>query len=208
MFLFAGIIKRKSTVLELRKAEFSDLDRIMDILADGRSALAALGIDQWQGGYPAREVIESDIARREGVVVADGDMLVATAMVACRDEFDYRYIEGGSWLTESLPDDPCYVVVHRVAVTGAKKNNGIGASILDYALRLARELGCVSVRIDTHPGNVPMQRLLEKSGFTKCGTIYISHAEGATPERYAYEKTVQGRNAPAAEAPLHFAELR
>ncbi len=177
--------------MELRKAEFSDLDRIMEILADGRSALAALGIDQWQGGYPAREVIEHDIARREGVVVDDENgNPVATAMVACREEFDYREITDGAWLTESLPGDPCYVVVHRVAVAGDRKNGGIGASILEYAAWLAEELGCSSVRIDTHPGNIPMQRLLEKNGFSKCGIICISHAEGATPERYAYEKMV------------------
>lgn len=177
--------------MELRKAEFSDLDRIMEILADGRSALAALGIDQWQGGYPAREVIEHDIARSESVVVADehGDP-VATAMVACREELDYREIFDGSWLTDSLPGDPCYVVVHRVAVAGEWKHGGIGASILEYAAWLAEKLGCASVRIDTHPGNIPMQRLLEKHGFSKCGIIRISHAEGATPERYAYEKTV------------------
>ena len=92
--------------MELRKAEFSDLDRIMEILADGRSALAALGIDQWQGGYPAREVIEHDIARREGVVVDDENgNPVATAMVACREEFDYREITDGAWLTGAARTD-------------------------------------------------------------------------------------------------------
>ena len=177
--------------MELRKAEHSDLDRIMEILSDGRDALAALGTDQWQGGYPTREIIENDIARRESLVSVDDEgRLMATAMVACRDELDYREIFDGAWLTESLPDDPCYVVVHRVAVASEKKHNGVGASILDYAAWLARELGCASVRIDTHPGNVPMQKLLEKNGFTRCGTIRISHAEGATPERYAYEKVV------------------
>ncbi len=162
----------------------------MGILADGRAALAALGTDQWQGGYPAREVIDADITRGESIVACEGTRLVATAMVACRDELDYRTIENGSWLTESLPDDPCYVVVHRVAVASEGKNKGVGSSILDYACRLARSLGCTSVRIDTHPGNTPMQRLLEKNGFAQCGIIHISHAEGATSERYAYEKMV------------------
>ena len=162
----------------------------MDILDDGRTALAALGTDQWQGGYPAREVIEGDIDRGESIIACEGEELIATAMVACRDELDYQTIFDGRWLTESLPGDPCYVVVHRVAVVQDRKNNGVGSAILEYAANLARNLGCASVRIDTHPGNAPMQRLLEKVGFKRCGIICISHSEGATPERFAYEKTV------------------
>ncbi|MEG0376383.1 MAG: GNAT family N-acetyltransferase [Raoultibacter sp.] len=177
--------------MELRKAEVSDLDYIMEILAQGRVSLAALGIDQWQGGYPHREVIEADIARGESFVAADESGLpVATAMIACRDEIDYRHITDGTWLTESFEDSPCYVVVHRVAVSPQSKNGGIAVSFLDHAAAIANNLGCASIRIDTHPGNVPMQKLLEKCGFTRCGIIYISHAEGATPERFAYEKLI------------------
>lgn len=161
----------------------------MEILVQGRISLAALGIDQWQGGYPHREVIEGDIKRGESYVAADEDGVpVATAMIARRDEIDYRSITDGTWLTESFEDSPCYVVVHRVAVSPQSKHGGIAASILDYAADIARDLGCTSLRIDTHPGNVPMQKLLEKARFTRCGIIFISHAEGATPERFAYEK--------------------
>ena len=55
---------------------------------------------------------------------------------------------------------------------------------------LARERGAASVRVDTHPGNVPMQRLLGRCGYVRCGIILIGHAEGATPERVAFEKLV------------------
>ena len=36
--------------MQFRPTRASDVDRIMDILAEGRRALAELGIDQWQGG--------------------------------------------------------------------------------------------------------------------------------------------------------------
>ena len=177
--------------MELRKAEVSDLTYIMEILVKGRASLAAMGIDQWQGGYPHKEVIEGDIKRGESyVVINDEGALVATAMLACRDEFDYHIISDGAWLTESLDETSCYVVVHRVAVDPLSKNGGIAMQILNYAAEKARSLGCASLRVDTHPGNVPMQKVLEKDGFTRCGTICISHAEGATPERFAYEKLV------------------
>ena len=59
-----------------------------------------------------------------------------------------------------------------------------------YAAEAAVRSGAASVRVDTHPGNVPMQRLLERCGYVRCGIILIGHAEGATPERVAFEKLV------------------
>lgn len=177
--------------MQFRLTRASDVDRIMDILADGRQALAALGIDQWQGGYPHREAIEADCSRGESYVVADDDgTVVATAMVGFAGERDYDLIDRGSWLTGTRSDDACYGVVHRVAVSAACKGRGAASLLLECAEDLTRDRGCESVRIDTHPGNLPMRRLLQKRGYTECGTIYIAHAEGGTPERIAYEKLV------------------
>ena len=96
----------------------------------------------------------------------------------------------GSWLTATRSDDACYGVVHRVAVSASCKGRGAASLLLACAEELTRDRGCESVRIDTHPGNLPMRRLLEKSGYAECGVIYIAHAEAGTPERIAYEKLV------------------
>ena len=85
----------------------------MSILADGRASLAALGIDQWQGGYPHRAVIEDDTARGDSYVVEADDRIVATAMIGFSGERDYDRIEEGSWLTSCTSERPCYGVVHR-----------------------------------------------------------------------------------------------
>lgn len=162
----------------------------MEILEDGRRALAALGIDQWQGPYPHRAAIEADVARGDSFVVEEGGRVVATAMIGFSGERDYDLIDGGSWLTASRSDDPGYAVVHRVAVGAGFQGRGGASFLLAGAVDLSRDRGAESVRIDTHPGNVPMRRLLEKAGFAHCGTIYIAHAEGGTPERIAYEKLV------------------
>ena len=152
----------------------------MSILADGRASLAALGIDQWQGGYPHRAVIEDDTVRGDSYVVEADDRIVATAMIGFSGERDYDRIEEGSWLTSCTSERPCYGVVHRVAAT----------FLLARAEELARANGSASVRIDTHPGNAPMRKLLAKAGYEQCGIIYIAHAEGGTPERIAYERLV------------------
>ncbi|MFR8832132.1 MAG: GNAT family N-acetyltransferase, partial [Eggerthella lenta] len=81
-------------------------------------------------------------------------------------------------------------VVHRVAVASDGKNRGAATFLLARAEELARANGSASVRIDTHPGNAPMRKLLAKAGYEQCGIIYIAHAEGGTPERIAYERLV------------------
>ncbi len=177
--------------MQFRRTLETDIDRIMNILAEGRAALGALGIDQWQGGYPHREAIERDVFQGNSYVVLDEDGTVAaTAMVGFGGERDYDRIEHGLWLTPSLSNDPCYAVVHRVAVSSSFKGRGAASFLLSQAEEMTRRHGCASVRVDTHQGNMPMRNLLSKRGFSECGTIYIAHAETATPDRIAYEKLV------------------
>ena len=42
------------------------------------------------------------------------------------------------------------------------------------------------VRVDTHEGNIPMRKMLEKNGFEYCGTIHLLDGQ----PRVAYEKLV------------------
>ena len=175
--------------MKLRKTEVHEIDRVMEILLDGKAALATLGIDQWQGeGYPARDIVEQDV--REGVsyvIEEDNGHLAATCMLSFSGEEDYDEIEG-EWLTEGDSSNPAYAVVHRVAVAADSVGKGAARLMLGNAQTLAHEGGAQSLRVDTHPGNVPMLSLLRSSGFTECGIICIKHAGGLTPERVAFEK--------------------
>lgn len=175
--------------MKLRKTEVHEIDRVMEILLDGKAALASLGIDQWQGeGYPARDIVEQDV--REGVsyvIEEDNGHLAATCMLSFAGEEDYDEIEG-EWLTEGDSSNPAYAVVHRVAVAADSVGKGASRLMLGNAQSIAHEGGAQSLRVDTHPGNVPMLSLLRSSGFTECGIIRIKHAGGLTPERVAFEK--------------------
>lgn len=199
--------------MRIRQAQAEDIEEVMAVVAQGKIALALLDIDQWQNGYPDRNLIEGDIQLGESYLVMDDDgRCLATAMIACKEEPDYREISGGTWITGNGGADAVgaplasgsplpgnhgdgtgrsgYAVVHRVAVRADAVKKGAASLLLKEAQRIAAQKGCESVRVDTHPGNTPMQRLLEKNGFTQCGTIRVSHASGFTAERFAYEKKV------------------
>lgn len=172
----------------LRPTRPSEIDRVMQILSDGRASIAALGIDQWQGGYPSRATIEEDVAAgKSRVVEAEDGSLLATAMVDFDGDAIYDSIDG-AWLTSSTSENPAYACVHRVAVAAESKGKGAAKFLLAEACAAAKRAGLESVRVDTHPGNVPMRSLLEACGFKLCGIILIAYAGEDTPERVAYEK--------------------
>ncbi len=162
----------------------------MEIIDDGRVALSDLGIDQWQGGYPYPSVIEQDIVRGESYLIEDGDAVMATFMMSFTGDPIYDAIENGSWLTDSTSENPRYGVIHRVAVAREHRGKGAATMIMRQAEALARQAGKESVRIDTHPGNVPMRRLFEKMGYLECGIVCVSYADAIFPQRVAYEKVL------------------
>lgn len=159
----------------------------MEVLGDGRRAIGSLGIDQWQLGYPERSLIESDVKRGVSYVALDDEGAIAGTMVLdFEGEPTYDQIDG-SWLADSTSSSPDYGVIHRMAVADDHRNQGVARFMFDQAKVLADERGVTSLRVDTHPGNIPMNNLIKSCGYTYCGVILIGHAGEASPERLAYE---------------------
>ncbi len=152
------------------KATTEELAEILDIFAYARTTIAALGIPQWQNGYPSRSVIEADMAGGRSYAVKEGDEVKAT-FVLVDHEPDYDVIYGGKWLAAGK-----YTALHRIAVAGDCRGSGISAFIMDFVKEEAIRRGAISLRCDTHEGNLPMRRMLEKNGFVHCGEIHLSRA--------------------------------
>ena len=60
--------------------------------------------------------------------------------------------------------------------------------LFDSAAKTAKGMGAASLRADTHPDNIPMQKSLERAGFKKCGRFVISEGDEAGGIRLAYER--------------------
>ena len=158
----------------IRKSTFEDMDRIMEIFQDARAFMKEMGNPtQWGDGNPNKSVILHDIENGHSCVCLRDGYIVGTFFYKIGEEPNYKEIFHGQWLN----DEP-YGVVHRVAA--AKGTKGVGSFLLDWCYeRLA------NVKIDTHKDNIPMQKLLEKKGFKRCGIIYVEDGS----ERIAYQKT-------------------
>lgn len=165
----------------IRHAEKKDIDRIMQIIADARESIGRLGIDQWQYGYPTRDSVKEDISLKRTFVALDGEKICATFAIITNGEPTYKKIYCGAWI-----GDGEYVAIHKIAIDSDYKGKGTATKIIDFIVDYANENGYSSIRVDTHMGNIPMRKMLEKNGFEYCGTIHLLDGQ----PRVAYEKLV------------------
>ena len=166
--------------MHIRKAQRTELDRIMDIYAYARAFMAETGNPKQWGAtnWPPRDLIVQDIAQGKCYVCceneANTERIVGVFYYDFGHDIDatYRNITDGAWLSDSP-----YGVVHRIASDGSVK--GVGTFCINWALAQSGHL-----RIDTHGDNIVMQNLMRKLGFVQCGIIYV--VEDNDP-RIAYE---------------------
>ncbi|ETP72055.1 sortase-like acyltransferase [Lachnospiraceae bacterium JC7] len=164
--------------MKIRNSKETDFNRIMEIYAFARDFMAKTG-NPYQWGptnWPPETLIRDDIKNGQSYVCTDDDdKIIGTFFFKFGNDIEpaYRDIIDGEW-----SEDAAYGVVHRIATDGSVK--GTGKYCLDWAYERSGYL-----RIDTHPDNVVMQKLLNKLGFKRCGIIHVM--EDNYP-RYAYEK--------------------
>ena len=168
----------------IRKTTISDIGEVMPIFEEARRTIAALGIDQWQNGYPSEDVIFADIELGQSYVCEIDGRICGTFAMLENGEPTYDKIYDGHWLTGD--DSRDYIAIHRVAISVSSRGSGLSGKIIGFAADFAMEKGRRSLRIDTHRGNAVMRRMLEKNGFKYCGIIYLESGD----ERVAYEKVI------------------
>ena len=163
-------------------AETKHLEQLCVITEQAQAQLKGMGVDQWQKGYPNREVWQKDIAEKVSYVAVEGDRVMGAFMLLTSDEPSYAEIDG-SWLT-CTP----YASLHRVCVSNHCKGSGVAGKMFDFAFKKAKELGFASMRIDTHHQNTSMLRAIAKAKFTRCGDIKIVGGSENGDLRVAFEK--------------------
>ncbi len=159
----------------IRLATYDDLKSILAIYNIARNYMINTGNSkQWNPSYPNVDLLELDIHKKQLFVMVENTEIYAVFVLAIGEDPTYAYIEDGKW-NYSLT----YGVIHRVASNGLVK--GVFQDCLEFCNKQ-----CNYLRIDTHPDNHTMQHLIVKSGFQKCGIIYV--ADGT--KRIAYDKLV------------------
>lgn len=174
----------KPRIFNYRRGTTEDLGGILNIVESARAYLRQQGLDQWQTGYPSPSAFERDIKEGWCWVFEEDDRLVSVMAIVPEPDPSYETIDG-AWKTP----EP-YTAVHRVAVSDTCRGSGIAQQMFQLAGDLSLGWGRTGLRIDTHPGNKPMQSLLKKCGFEKCGKVRLVGGEEDSQVRAAYEKVL------------------
>lgn len=163
-----------------RKAAQSDADVIWEILQGAIARRKADGSNQWQDGYPNRDIVIQDIEKGYAhVLTIDSDVAGYCALLI-NDEPAYADIKG-QWLT-----DGDFVVYHRVALSEKYVGKGLAAKMLEFIEAFTKSSNINSLRADTNFDNPGMLRLFDKMGYTYCGEVYL---RGGV--RKAFEKVLK-----------------
>lgn len=161
-----------------------DMDSIMGVIDDAKAFLKGCGLDQWQDGYPDKAVIQHDIETKISYGIKDKQRVVAYLALSQHD-VNYDMIDG-KW----LDSHEHYYALHRLCVLQAYGKHGLATQLFTFAKLKAQNDGFNSLRIDTHPDNIAMQRAINKQDFQYCGKIWLERGDAL---RYAYEWVCLGK---------------
>jgi RimJ/RimL family protein N-acetyltransferase len=137
-------------------------DRVSDILRllqEAANWMERNGIKQWTPGQFNEKDIAGYFADRHVYLALDDDALVGM--------FTLQFSDPQYWGSKN---DESYAYLHRLAVAGSHRSQGLGQHMLQYAVVLAKELGCSGLRFDTVAHNIKLNRYYQSLGFHYMGT--------------------------------------
>lgn len=169
----------------LRKTKKDELELVMMLIEEGREFLKEQGVNQWQHGFPSRDVIINDIKDGISYIYEISGEIVATAMITTFDE-DY----------ESYPtfwsENFSYLAIHRLAIAKQFRNQGIARKFMEAIHLFAKSQNIKFLRIDTHLDNKIMRKFLSSFEFEEKGIIKLTMKNILDDkERVAYELEVR-----------------
>ncbi|BDI32345.1 N-acetyltransferase [Capsulimonas corticalis] len=163
--------------MQFRKAMTEDLESVMSIVAETVVEMQRYGNLQWDAQYPDRARFQQDVAS-EALYVVDFEGEV-TAFVTV-DEVQPDGYAGLNWSRNTPP-----LVVHRLAVSTARRGAGVASFLEQSICDLARHSGHDHLRVDTYSTNTAMQAFLLKRGYISVGEMSY---RGRELPFYCYEK--------------------
>ncbi len=142
----------------IRLANSQDLSAIDALALNTIEAMHTDGLFQWSNDYPRKEHFAQDIEKDFCYVYAQGENILGVMSVMPENEESYREI---SWIKEHS------LVLHRLMVSPDSRRKGIAKAMVLFAYELVALKKVESLKIDTHPHNLPMRNLLKSLHFVE-----------------------------------------
>lgn len=182
--MICRFVGEQMSLIFTRRAQNSDVDKIVQILNDAISFLRESGSSQWQSGYPNRATVEDDIKNGcAWVLTVDNEVAGYAAVVIGRDS-NYAKIDG-----EWNNDVDSYATIHRIAISSKFRGMHLTQFFLSNIISLTYAQEIHNFRIDTGEKNKIVQHIATSHNFIKRGIIQVD--DPINPDRLAYELNIQ-----------------
>lgn len=166
--------------LKFRLAEKEDINEIFSIFQNAVDNMNNNNIFQWDKIYPNKNIIETDIEKKQMYIGLLHNKIVSAYVLNC--EYDKEY-NNGKW---QYPDSK-YIVVHRLCVNPDYQNNGIGTLTMLHIENEMQKLKTETIRLDVFTLNPYAIKMYEKLGYNKVGV-----ADWRKGKFFLMEKAVKG----------------
>ncbi|HKL47860.1 MAG TPA: GNAT family N-acetyltransferase, partial [Candidatus Izemoplasmatales bacterium] len=127
----------------------------------------------WLGDYPNAAHFKADLKSHGLYVYLDKGQIIGSISILQENDPPYQAIQWHRQLS---------LVIHRFMVDPNHQKKGVGIALFEHAIQLTT-IKHQSLKVDTHPDNVKMQKLILKMNFEYMG--YLSSIN-----RLAYELIV------------------
>lgn len=146
----------------IRKAVFDDIDLIVDTYNehfDYEIEHGAFTVFK-KGIYPTRKDAEEAVNAGTLYVYKDDNGIAGSMMIDKVQPAEYTGIAWG----QNFGNDEV-MVIHLLMVRPCMAGRGIASSLIEYAIKLAKNDSCKVLRLDTGSQNIPAVSLYKKLGF-------------------------------------------
>lgn len=182
--MICRFVGEQMSLIFTRRAQNSDVDKIVQILNDAISFLKESGSSQWQSGYPNRETVEEDIEKQVAWVLTVDNEVAGYAAVVIGKDPNYAKIDG-----EWKNDVDSYATIHRIAISSKFRGMHLTQFFLSNIISLTYAQEIHNFRIDTGEKNKIVQHIATSHNFIKRGIIQVD--DPINPDRLAYELNIQ-----------------
>ena len=115
----------------------------------------------WQKGvYPTVDTARLGHKNSSLYVYELDGRIVASVILDTHQPPEYKHIDWQITLSYKQA-----LVIHTLCVDPELSGSGIGSAIVDFAKQLAKENGCLALRLNTTARNLIASRLYERNGF-------------------------------------------
>ena len=151
----------------IRKANSSDLHKLLEITRLCPKLMESKDIFQWNDSYPSLSAFENDVTNNWLYVNIKEEEIIGCICISNFMDKEYNPVK---WLTDNNNNN---IYIHRLAVCPTHQKMGYAQEMMSFAEDYARKNNYDSIRLDTFSKNVRNQHFYQQRDYKKLGNIFF-----------------------------------